>query len=158
MKKIEVELIIDKEILEPKIKIYSNKKSKEIESIIELLNNIDNQDSFFITGLLNGKLECIKEDDIIRIGRKGRQVILETKTNEYYVKKTLLQLEEELNKKKFIRISQSEIINAYKVKKIDISLKGTIEIEFDNGLKSYVSRRNVKIVKQFFENKNRKEG
>ena len=105
----------------------------------------------YISAYLNGKLEIVSKRDTIRIKRKDRKVILGTKNNSYVLKKTLTQLEEELDSKRFIRISQSEIINAYQVKNLDVSVSGTIIIEFDDGKKSYVSRRFVAKVKKFFE-------
>ena len=56
-------------------------------------------------------------------------------------------MEELLNSKRFIRISQSEIINLYKVKHFDINIAGTIGIEFDDGTKSWASRSRVKAIK-----------
>ena len=147
----DINIVIDKKYSEPEITIRTNKKTKEIDNIIEAIKKIDNNDSLFISAYSPGKLERIPLSDIIRIRRYDRQVILETEQNSFVLKKTLTKLEEELDNEKFIRISQSEIINAYKVKSMDISVSGTIIIEFDNGIKSYVSRRYVKYVKEFFK-------
>ena len=147
----DINIVIDKKYSEPEITIRTNKKTKEIDNIIEAIKKIDKNDSLFISAYSKGKLERISLSDIIRIRRYDRQVILETEQNSFVLKKTLTQLEEELDNEKFIRISQSEIINAYKVKSMDISVSGTIIIEFDNGIKSYVSRRYVKYVKEFFK-------
>lgn len=147
----DINIVIDKKYSEPEITIRTNKKTKEIDNIIEAIKKIDKNDSLFISAYSKGKLERIPLSDIIRIRRYDRQVILETEQNSFVLKKTLTKLEEELDNEKFIRISQSEIINAYKVKSMDISVSGTIIIEFDNGIKSYVSRRYVKYVKEFFK-------
>ena len=147
----DINIVIDKKYSEPEITIRTNKKTKEIDNIIEAIKKIDNNESLFISAYSKGKLERIPLNDIIRIRRYDRQVILETEQNSFVLKKTLTKLEEELDNKKFIRISQSEIINAYRVKSMDISVAGTIIIEFDNGIKSYVSRRYVKYVKEFFK-------
>jgi DNA-binding LytR/AlgR family response regulator len=64
------------------------------------------------------------------------------------VRETLARLEEELDTQRFFRISQSEIINLYKVKCFDISVYGTIGVEFDNGLRTWASRRYVKALKE----------
>ncbi len=53
-----------------------------------------------------------------------------------------------LNKNKFIKISRYEIINLDYVKKLDLSFKGTIAVEFKNGSISYVSRRYLKEFKK----------
>ena len=150
-KKINIEIIIDNEYSNPKIMIYTKEKNKEIEQIIEYISSFNDDNSKYINGYIDNKLELVKINDIVRIGRVGRQVILETEDKSYILKKTITQLEDELDKNKFIRISQSEIINAYKVKSLDLSFSGTIIIEFTNGFKSNVSRRYVKFVKNFFK-------
>ena len=61
----------------------------------------------------------------------------------------LSRLEEDLNPSRFVRISQSEIINIYKVKRFDINIAGTIGVEFENGTKSWASRSCVKTLKEF---------
>ena len=74
-------------------------------------------------------------------------MVIQTETDSYIVKNTLIALEEILDPERFIRISQSEIINFYKVKGFDINIKGSIGIQFDNGIKSWVSRRYLKKIR-----------
>ena len=78
---------------------------------------------------------------------QGRKVVVQTDDAQYTVKKTVSDLEEKLNPKRFLRISQSEIINLYKVKCFDIGIAGTVGVEFDNGMKSWASRSRVKDIK-----------
>ena len=61
----------------------------------------------------------------------------------------LYELENILNKKTFLRISKSEIINISKVKSINTNLIGTIIITFFNGNKTYSSRRYISKIKEF---------
>ncbi len=63
-------------------------------------------------------------------------------------RKTLSGLEEILNSERFFRISQSEIVNLYKVKGFDMSVSGTVGVEFDNGNRSWVARSRVKLIKE----------
>lgn len=56
-----------------------------------------------------------------------------------------------LNEKRFIRISQSEIVNLYKVKRFEFSTVETIGIEFENGIKSWVSRSRIKKIKEMIK-------
>ena len=73
--------------------------------------------------------------------------MIQTENEAYTVKRTLAGLEDVLNASRFLRISQSEIINLYKVKSFDFNLAGTIGVEFDCGIKSWVSRSRVKQIK-----------
>ena len=85
----------------------------------------------------------------MRVRTEGRQIVLDTEDRYFIVKQTLKSLEQELKSDRFIRISQSEIINIYMVKQFDISLSGTIGIEFKNGVKTFASRRYINSVKSF---------
>lgn len=148
----DIDVIEDDKYKKPKIVIYAPKDSEDTKRIIDSINSSKEYGSLYISAYLDDKVEMVEKSNILRIKRDGRKVVLETNDKSYVVKKTLTQLEDELDNKRFIRISQSEIINVYKVKNLDISVVGTIIIEFDNGVKSHVSRRFVKSVKDFFEN------
>ncbi|MBQ4224889.1 MAG: LytTR family transcriptional regulator DNA-binding domain-containing protein [Oscillospiraceae bacterium] len=78
---------------------------------------------------------------------EGRRVVIQTEEDVFTVRRTLAGLEDVLNPSRFLRISQSEIINLYKVKSFDFNLAGTIGVEFDCGIKSWVSRSRVKQIK-----------
>lgn len=57
-------------------------------------------------------------------------------------------LEERLDRQKFVRISNSEIVNLKKVKAFDLSFAGTVCVEFMDGTVTYVSRRYVPKIKR----------
>ena len=58
------------------------------------------------------------------------------------------ELEERLAKDRFVRISNSEIINLKQVKGFDLSFAGTICVTLSGGTVTYVSRRYVAKIKQ----------
>ena len=87
----------------------------------------------------------------MRAYTESRKVLIDTDTGTYFLKKNLSALEEELNPHRFIRISQSEIVNIYKVRRFDINIAGTIGVEFENGVKSWASRSCVKAIKEILK-------
>ena len=66
----------------------------------------------------------------------------------YTLRLRLYEAEERLNKKTFVRISNSEIVNLRKIKNFDFSITGTICIRLTDGSTSYVSRRYVQKIKK----------
>ena len=57
-------------------------------------------------------------------------------------------MEEQLDNRKFVRISNSEIVNIKKIKKLDTSLTGTICMYLEGEKMTYVSRRYVSKIKK----------
>jgi DNA-binding LytR/AlgR family response regulator len=57
-----------------------------------------------------------------------------------------------LNPDRFLRISQSEIINLYKARCFKFDRAGTINIELENGDVTWVSRSRVKAIKNLIKN------
>jgi len=66
----------------------------------------------------------------------------------YSIQEKLYELEERLDEGQFFRISKSEIVNLKKIKRLDLSITGTIKVILSDGTESYTSRRNVTKLKQ----------
>lgn len=66
----------------------------------------------------------------------------------YLLRERLYELEEQLDRGKFVRISNGEIINLDKVTAVDLSLTGTIRMTLGEAGYAYVSRRYVKKIKE----------
>jgi DNA-binding LytR/AlgR family response regulator len=63
------------------------------------------------------------------------------------VKLRLYQLEERLDKC-FIKINQSCIANVRQISKVEATFSGALSVVFKNGYRDYISRRNLKKVKE----------
>ena len=70
-----------------------------------------------------------------------------TESEKYRLKQRLYLLEEMLDVS-FVKINKSCIANIRKIKKFDASFSGTLTVVFKNGYRDYVSRRNLKSVKE----------
>ena len=66
----------------------------------------------------------------------------------YTVCLRLYELEERLDRRTFVRVSHSEIVNWKRVTALDLSLSGTIRVTLEGGVVTYVSRRYVKKIKE----------
>lgn len=140
-----VEVIIDESLDENKVTIYAKKYSKDIENIRDMLTDrlLDKIVAFY-----DKEIFILSFDEIIRIFAQDKEVFVKTNNKSYKVRLTLTELEKRLDKKKFIRISRSEIVNIDYIKRLDLSFIGTIAVEFTNGEVSYVSRRKLKDFKK----------
>ena len=148
---VDIDIVIDDKYIDPKVTIQTKEKTKQVENIVYAIENVSENDFPTIPAADEKGLVLLSQRDIIRVYTQGRKVMVQMDEGVYSVKKSLSGIEEDLNADRFIRISQSEIINVYKVKRFDINMAGTIGVEFDNGTKSWASRSCVKALKNFLK-------
>lgn len=141
-----IEIKIDEKIKENKIIVQVNEMTDEISNIIDLLKSTNKEK---LKVYLDEELYFINESDIETVYSSDGKVFIKANDKDYQSKMRLYELESILNKKTFLRISKSEIININKVKSINTSLIGTIVITFFNGNKTYSSRRYISKIKEF---------
>ena len=141
----QVEIKIDDSCIEPRVIIITDKVNDEINDI---LNTLSSKTPEVITGFYNDLAEILSPEDIIRIYAEGGKAFASVNRKEYTLRQRLYELEEQLTKYSFVRISNSEIINLKKVRNFDLSLSGTICVTLSDGTTTYVSRRYVSKIKQ----------
>ncbi len=141
----QIEVKIDSSFTEPKIIVVTDSMTEEIHNILKRLSEDSPQ---IISGIRNDKLKVLEQTDLIRIYANAGKVFAVTGDGEYVVRLRLYELEERLEKDKFVRISNSEIINLRKVKNFDLNFAGTICVKLSDGTTTYVSRRYVAKIKQ----------
>lgn len=120
-----VDIIIDETIDETQVKIFAKKYSNEVETIKDLLADriIDK-----IVAFRDKEVFILSYEEIIRIFAQDKSVFIKTKTGTFSSRLTLYELNNRLDKKRFIRISRSDIVNLDFVKKLDLSFTGTIAV------------------------------
>ncbi len=141
----QVEIKIDDSCIEPRVIIITDKVNDEINDILNMLSSKTPE---VITGFYNDLAEILSPDDIIRIYAEDGKIFASVNSKEYILRQRLYELEEQLNKYSFVRISNSEIINLKKVRNFDLSLSGTICVTLSDGTATYVSRRYVSKIKK----------
>lgn len=141
----DVELRLEPGRKEPKIIILAGEDSPELRRLAEELS-----------GLALGPVAVWKGEQALRLPQggflrfyaDGKGVSAQTGEEVYSVRLRLYELEERLDPRRFVRISNSEIINLDRVTAVDLSLTGTIRMTLDGSVQSYVSRRYVKKIKE----------
>ncbi len=93
--------------------------------------------------------EAVKLDisEVFCFISENNRIYALTESEKYLVKQRLYQLEEKIDGN-FIKINQSCIANITKIKKFKASFSGSLSVVFKNGYTDYVSRRNVKSIKE----------
>lgn len=148
---VDIDVVLDEKYVDPKVTIQTKEKTEQVENIIYAIENVSGSDFPAIPAYVGEKIELLSQRDIFRAYTQGRRVMIQTGDETYTIKKSLSSLEEDLNPKRFLRISRSEIVNMYKVDRFDINIAGTIGIEFENGQKSWAARSRVKAIKEMIK-------
>ena len=148
---VDIDFVLDEKYIDPNVTIRAREKTQLVDNIIQAVENVSEKSFLSIPAYEGEEIRLLSQRDIIRARSHEHKVIVQTATDSYLVKKTLISLEEMLDPARFLRISHSEIINLYKVKSFDLNVKGAIAILFDNGVKTWVSRRYLKTIREFLK-------
>ncbi len=141
----QVEVKIDERYTEPRVVILTDRVTEEVSM---LLRRLSEDMPEVLAGFREERVELLEPAEVIRVYAAGGKVYAVTGTGESQLRLRLYELEERLDKKSFVRISNSEIVNLKKVKSFDLSFSGTICVSLENGTATYVSRRYVSKIKQ----------
>ena len=138
---------IDAGAKEPEIMITTAHMTEDINRVVDFVSRLDDAPTI-ISGIREDKVELLDTDAIVKIYAEDSKVFAKTDKGSYQIRLRLYEAEERLDSSKFVRISNSEIVNLKKVKSLDLSFVGTICMELSNGTVSYVSRRYVSKIKK----------
>ena len=125
--------------------IYARERTKLTDDIEALVIGSVTE----IIGYGENQAIRLKTDEVMCFMVEDSKVYALTDKDKYQLKQRLYQLEEMLPDN-FVKINQSCIANIRQIKKFDTSISGTLVINFKNGYKDYVSRRQMKTVKERF--------
>ena len=135
--------VIDPE-REEEVLIYAHRRSKLVEEIEALAERgskewIGYDDQRQILQFSSHEVYCFvsEANKVFAITTHGRLAVRER-----------LYLLEELLDDGFVRLNQSCIANIRMIERFDASFSGTLSVVFQNGYRDYVSRRQLKIVKE----------
>ena len=122
-----VEFDVDKKYQDTKIIICTNKITKEVQELVEKL---DITSITKIYGYKNDKIFILEENNIETIYSENKKVFIRYESGDVFEsKKRIYELEKYLPNR-FVRISNSEIVNFDKVQNLDFKIVGTIILNF----------------------------
>ena len=141
----DVEWKLDPNRREPKVIILAGEITPELEELARQLAGLSLAP---LTVWHGDRALLIEQRDFLRFYADGRGISAQTVQKEAYaVRLRLYELEERLDRRRFVRISNSEIVNLDHVTALDLSLTGTIRMTLGHSVNTYVSRRYVKKIK-----------
>ncbi len=140
---LDIKLVIDKDCPKLNILITSSERNEDVEGVISAIQGYANKKIPMIPAYFKDSIVMLPQRQILRIFIDNRKVVVHTANRSYEAKKSLREHEEMLDSDRFVRISQSEILNLRKVKSFDFSAVGTIGVELENGESTWVARRRV---------------
>lgn len=141
-----VEVKIDPKYKEPYATIHVSTLSPVVQAAISLLQSEGAEQ--VLTAQLDSKTYIIEPASIILIRTEGRELVLYDDQNKrYIVNKPLYELEQQLGSD-FIRISKSAIIHFRKIKHVEASFNGTMELELALGIREIITRNYRKQFKE----------
>ena len=141
----EVEIRTEPGRQEPKIVILAGEESEELRRLAESLSKL----ALGPIPVSRGEEKLLlPQGDFLRFYADGKGVSAQTESETFTVRLRLYELEARLDPARFVRISNSEIINLDRVTAVDLSLSGTICMTLDGAVRTYVSRRYVKKIKE----------
>ena len=141
----EVEIQIDSGCAEPRVVILTDRITEEVEA---LRRQLEGGERKWIAGFRAGTVSILEPEELIRVYSASQKVYAVTERGEFLLRRRLYEMEQSLDRTRFVRISHSEIIHLVKVQEFDISLAGTIRVRFLNGDVTYVSRRYLRQIRE----------
>lgn len=135
-------LIID-ETKDEELIITCHHKREVFDQIEQLITNMDAQ----LIGYENEDIVILNYDDVVCFVSDNNKVFALVGKHKYLIKKRLYQIEEQLDLN-YVRINQSCIANIKQISKFSAAFNGFLQVHFKNGYSDYVSRRELKNVKE----------
>ncbi len=125
------------------IKIYAKERSSLIDEIEELIKSYESDligyDGNAIYKLTPSSVICFKIED--------SKVMAVTDDKSLRLKERLYNVEDKLGDG-FVKINQSCIANIKKIERFEASIGGAVMVVFSNGDRDYISRRQLRAVKE----------
>ena len=145
---VQVEINIDSSVTEPKVIILTDRMTEEINDLVRRISKPETQ---MIAGFRDDTVTLLDQETVLRIYAANGKVFAVTGNGEYLIRQRLYELEAQLRQDRFVRISNSEIINLKKVRHFDLSFSGTICVSLSDGTVTYVSRRYVSKIRDLLK-------
>ena len=125
------------------VHIFARKRTKLVNEIESLVENGTKE----LTGYSDGEKFIISLGEVYCFTVENNKVYALTSDKKLWIKQRIYQIENIVDNR-FVKINQSCIVNIGYISKFDATVSGSLNVTLKNGYVDYVSRRNVKSVKE----------
>ena len=139
-----LKIFIDKDH-EEEVIVYTRKRTELVSAIEKLIN----QNDISLTGFSESEAVPLNAEEVFCFITENGKVYAITEKEKLLIRQRLYQLEENLSED-FLKINQSCLANVKKIARFDTSISGNLTVRFRNGYTDYVSRRNLRNIKERF--------
>ena len=101
-----------------------------------------------LTAFRGAEVCLLDPAEVLRFYGEEKEVRAQTAEGVYTVRQRLYELEAMLDRRAFVRVSHSEIVNWRRVTALDLGMAGTIRVTLVGGVVAYASRRYVRKIKE----------
>ena len=129
---------------EERVIIYS----KERTSLVEQIEKLVSSTGVSLTGTYEDTIVLINPMDVSCFVVESGKIFALINEKKYQLKERLYQLEDMSFNEYFVKLNQSCLANIKQIKEFKASIGGSVMVIFQNGYKDYISRRELKNVKE----------
>lgn len=121
--------------------------AQSITPLVKEIKRLCEEDGFELIGYMDGAGVRLTLSEVCCFIVEDNKLWAVTRGEKFLLKYRLYQIEEQLPEY-FVKINQSCIANIKMIDRFDASIGGTMTVKFKNGYTDWVSRRNLKHVKE----------
>lgn len=140
-------LHIDKEH-EEEVIVYAHSKTKLVEALVNLINE-EKLNTTPIIGYFGEDIIEVRPGEVHCFFIEDKKLYASMDKRDVLIKCRLYEIENALGND-FIKINQSTVANVKFVERFSVSIGAALTVHFKNGRRDYVSRRQLKSVKERF--------
>ncbi|NPD31161.1 LytTR family transcriptional regulator [Eggerthellaceae bacterium zg-1084] len=134
---------IDETVEEAVVTVRAPRMSEEVLRIQEALTTVSTGQRACVLGTRDDEARLIRFPDVLLFHTADKTVLARTREGDWKVRMRLRELVEVLDPAKFLQVNQGQIVNIDFVRRLDLSLAGTIKVELADGTDCFVSRRSL---------------
>ena len=127
--------------------IVCAKERNALTDAIEALINKEKRHTPPLVGYIGDDIIEIRPEEVYCFFIEDKKLYASLKRGDALIKKRLYEIEEMLGGD-FIKINQSTVANMKLIDRFSVSIGATLTVHFKNGRRDYVSRRQMKAVKE----------